>query len=415
LFRELGRVQEVEPLLASFAEMFPGIGVNLRSAQAVVFADQRRLDEARAIFDELAENDFAGFPANLAWIFSIAFLAEVCAVLHDAERAAVLYELLRPYSARNVTIGNVLVFGAAARYLGMLAITLQRWDDAARWFEDAIAMNTRTGMRHALAHSQTDYAAMLLARLEAGAEQSNPERCRAKALELLNRAISTAHELGMKPLVEQALALKLRAQGASSGALLSSIDALTLAVQHDRPDVRPHAGPDGTVTLMFSDMEGFTAMTERLGDLRAHQVIAAHNKIVREQVAAHRGFELELQGDGFLLAFATPRQALACAVAIQRAMTAYNAQHPDEPIRVRIGLHAGEVIQEGDKFFGKTVILAARIAAQARGGEILVSDRVKVAGDKADGPRFGEARTVALKGLSGSYALYPVEWQTSAG
>ena len=413
LFRELGRVQEIEPLLASFAEMFPSIGVNLRSAQAVVLVDQRRFDEARTIFDELAEDDFAALPPNIAWIFSIAFLAEVCAALRHAERAAVLYELLRPYAARNVMIGNVLVFGAAARYLGLLAMTLQRWEDAARWFEDAIVMNTRTGMRHALAHSQTDYATMLLARPDVGAEGSNPERQRAKALELLNRAISTANELGMKPLIEQALALKLRAQGASSAALLSSIDALTVAVQHNRPDVRPHAGPDGTVTLMFSDMEGFTAMTERLGDLRAHQVIASHNKIVREQVAAHGGFELELQGDGFLLAFPTPRQGLACAVAIQKRMATYGVQHPDEPIRVRIGLHSGEAIQAGDKFFGKTVILAARIAAQARGGEILVSDRVKLAGEKAEGPRFGEARTVALKGLSGSYALYPVEWRTN--
>jgi class 3 adenylate cyclase len=181
-------------------------------------------------------------------------------------------------------------------------------------------------------------------------------------------------------------------------------------VERRQPDLRGFAAPDGRVTLMFSDMEGFTEMTERLGDREAHRVIRAHNAIVREQLRAHGGVELELQGDGFLLAFGDPVAALRCAIAIERTLAAYSAEHPEQPIRVRIGLHTGEAIKEAEGFFGKTVILAARIAAQARGGEILVSAVVKEATARAPDVRFGETREARLKGLASAYALHAVAW-----
>ncbi len=157
-------------------------------------------------------------------------------------------------------------------------------------------------------------------------------------------------------------------------------------------------------------MEGFTEMTERLGDREAHRVIQAHHVIVREHLRAHGGVELELQGDGFLLAFADPVAALRCAIAIERAFAAYSAEHSEQPIRVRIGLHTGEAIQEADGFFGKTVILAARIAAQARGGEILVSSDVRTAAEGDEDFRFAGTRETSLKGLAGTYALHTAAW-----
>ena len=168
--------------------------------------------------------------------------------------------------------------------------------------------------------------------------------------------------------------------------------------------------PDGIVTLMFSDMEGFTPMTERLGDEEAYKVIQAHRTIIREQLAAHEGYEVEVQGDGFLLAFGTARRGLQCAVAIQRDFAARNDQQPDQPIRVRMGLHAGEPIKEGDRFFGKTVILAARIAAQARGGEVLVSSLLKQMTEADGDVEFDDGRDVELKGLAGSHRLYLLRW-----
>ncbi|MHC4109138.1 MAG: adenylate/guanylate cyclase domain-containing protein, partial [Planctomycetota bacterium] len=140
--------------------------------------------------------------------------------------------------------------------------------------------------------------------------------------------------------------------------------------------------------------------------------IRDHNRIVREQVEAFGGYEVELQGDGFLLAFASARRALDCGISIQRAFEAYSEEHREQPIRVRIGLHTGEAIREAHKFFGKSVILAARIAAQALAGEILVSSLVKELTASAGDLSFGEGRSVKLKGLSGAYTLHPVVWNS---
>jgi hypothetical protein len=83
--------------------------------------------------------------------------------------------------------------------------------------------------------------------------------------------------------------------------------------------------------------------------------------------------EVELQGDGLLLAFASVSRALDCAIEIQKAFAAYSAEHSEQPVRVRIGIHTGEPIRDADRFFGKTVILVSRIAGEAQGGEIFAS------------------------------------------
>ncbi len=234
---------------------------------------------------------------------------------------------------------------------------------------------------------------------------------RTRALEKLDAAIESYRRQGYgTPWIERVLADKLRAQGVERQDVQTSIDAVAASVERRRPDLRRFAAPDGRVTLMFSDMEGFTEMTERLGDREAHRVIQAHHVIVREHLRAHGGVELELQGDGFLLAFADPVAALRCAIAIERAFAAYSAEHSEQPIRVRIGLHTGEAIQEADRFFGKTVILAARIAAQARGGEILVSSDVRTAAEGDEDFRFAGTRETSLKGLAGTYALHTAAW-----
>ena len=162
---------------------------------------------------------------------------------------------------------------------------------------------------------------------------------------------------------------------------------------------------------MFSDMEGFTRMTESLGDLAAHRVVQAHNQIVREQTAAHGGREVELRGDGFLLAFPSARSAALCAVALQRHFAAHNGSEPASPIRVRIGLHTGEAIRDADKFFGKTVIQAFRIADLAKGEEILASALTKELLANAGYLRFDAGREVELKGLAGPHRVYALDWR----
>ncbi len=151
-------------------------------------------------------------------------------------------------------------------------------------------------------------------------------------------------------------------------------------------------------------------MTERLGDQSWLELLRAHNSIVRKRVAAHEGFEVKSQGDGFMLAFQSARRALECAADIQRAFAKRN-ESAEEPIRVRIGLHAGEAIKEADDFYGKNVILAARIAAQAQGGEILVSSLLKELTESATGIAFGDGREVELKGLAGLHQVHQIRWE----
>jgi len=199
---------------------------------------------------------------------------------------------------------------------------------------------------------------------------------------------------------------------ASAGENVTSgpIEAIAAAAVEDPRALTAHAAPDGTVTILFSDMESSSPLFDKLGDLRAHEIVSAHNKIVRDQMALHKGFEVKSMGDGFMIAFSSARRALLSAIGIQRAFAEYREQHSDVPIRVRIGLHVGETINVSADFFGKAVIVAARIASLARAGEILVSstlyDLTATAGDL----RFIDAGEVELKGLSGKYRLYRTIW-----
>ena len=189
----------------------------------------------------------------------------------------------------------------------------------------------------------------------------------------------------------------------------------TVAEEHNRNGLQSirwnRSAPDGTITILFSDIEGSTTMTERLGDQRAQEVLRSHNAIVREQIRAAGGFEVKSMGDGFMVAFSSGRRSLLCAIAIQRAFAAYSEHHPEEPIRVRIGLHTGEVIKEANDFFGKNVILAARVASHAQGGRILVSSLLKELTESSGEFSFDVGSEVELKGLSGLYRVFEVRWR----
>jgi class 3 adenylate cyclase len=188
----------------------------------------------------------------------------------------------------------------------------------------------------------------------------------------------------------------------------SSVDEVASSVAAERPSLGPAAAPDGTVTIMFSDIEGSTALNERLGDVRWLELLRAHNRVVRDQVRAGEGFEVKSQGDGFMIAFPSARRAIECARSIQDAIARDLGDHPDGPIRVRIGLHTGEAIREESDFYGKNVVVAARIADAAKGGEILASSVVKQLTESAGDVGFEEPREVELAGLAGTHALYKV-------
>src|SRR3990172_782669 len=136
--------------------------------------------------------------------------------------------------------------------------------------------------------------------------------------------------------------------------------------------------PEGTVTLLFTDVEKSTDLRTSRGDETAHALLQTQGELVRAQIGEHGGHEVKSMGDGFMVAFASAGRAVACAVGIQRALEEHNhRQPPDQRLRVRIGMNAGEVIREDADLFGTAVNAAARIAAKTDGSQILVSETVK--------------------------------------
>jgi len=189
---------------------------------------------------------------------------------------------------------------------------------------------------------------------------------------------------------------------------VTTVDEVAATVGEERPSLRPAAAPDGTVTMLFSDIEGSTQVNERLGDVRWLELLRLHHAIVREQIAVNGGYEVKSQGDGFMVAFASARRAVDCARGINREIDAQLGTHPDGPIRLRIGLHTGEAIKEETDFYGKNVVLAARITDQAQGGEILASSVVKQLTESSGDVRFEDERELELNGLAGKHTVYRV-------
>ena len=166
---------------------------------AHVYLRVERKDEARALLHELTCRDLANWHVDEEWLFSICLLAETCAILGDTRLAAPLYEFLLPYGSLNAVAVPELALDSSSRPLGMLATLLGRFDDAARHFEEALRMNERMGARPGLAHTQEDYARMLLRRSARGDQE--------RAGKLLSRAQATYHELGMQSDEAKAAAL----------------------------------------------------------------------------------------------------------------------------------------------------------------------------------------------------------------
>jgi hypothetical protein len=188
LRRAQGRLSEIEDLIREAVDRYPGYR-SFRCFVPLLELELGRESEARRAFDELADADFAALPRDCEWLFCLSLLAEVADHLPDLDRAAVLYRLLEPYARVNAMAAGEAALGPVARYLGILAGTTSHWEEAAGHFEDAIAMNAGMGARPWLAHTQHDYARMLLARDRPGDG--------ARARELLDRAVSTYRQLGM--------------------------------------------------------------------------------------------------------------------------------------------------------------------------------------------------------------------------
>lgn len=162
--------------------------------------------------------------------------------------------------------------------------------------------------------------------------------------------------------------------------------------------------------VMFTDLEDSTAMTLRLGDAKALHLLHVHNALTRNALQSHEGREVKHLGDGVMASFASVPQAIEGAIAIQKAFAAYSAEHPEAPLHLRIGISAGEPVEEDHDLFGTTVQLAARICSHAKPDQILVAEII-VEHDPGGKSLFREVGQITPKGFNHSMPLYEVAWQ----
>jgi DNA-binding SARP family transcriptional activator len=202
--REQGRLHELMEEIEGFVEhhSHPRL-LGWRCALAYIYAQLGRTAQARQQLDVLARGDFEDLLGDAFWLSNLTMLSEVVAVLGDAARARLLYAMLSPYADRCVVVTALLCWGSASRPLGLLASTLSRHEAAERHFEHALTMDSQIGSPLLIAHTQLDYADMLVGRNQAGDHR--------KALQLLNQE-PTAEQLGLTVLADRARSLKLKAQ-----------------------------------------------------------------------------------------------------------------------------------------------------------------------------------------------------------
>jgi class 3 adenylate cyclase len=165
-----------------------------------------------------------------------------------------------------------------------------------------------------------------------------------------------------------------------------------------------------TLTVVFTDVEGSAEAVERLGDWGWVDALRAQHRIVREEVAAHGGVEVKTCGDGFLLVFANPDDALDCVMAVQRRVAAAQPASGGERLKVRVGVHSGAVLIDQGDLVGRTVVLAARITASAAGGEVVMSSSVL---DRCPWAPVRQTRVETFKGLAGDHVVFVLDWQAA--
>jgi len=189
----------------------------------------------------------------------------------------------------------------------------------------------------------------------------------------------------------------------------SIVGALLGRVQ-DPPPVNGEVRMDSAFrAIMFTDLKDSTQMTARHGDQRAMHLVHVHNALTRGALKEHNGREVKHTGDGMMASFATVIDAVDCGVAIQKAFAAHNAAHPGEAMHLRVGIAAGEPIEEAGDLFGRAVQLAARICAHSEPDRVLVGEMVR--DGYAAGPcSFRDVGEITPKGFDDAMRVYEVRW-----
>jgi adenylate cyclase len=189
---------------------------------------------------------------------------------------------------------------------------------------------------------------------------------------------------------------------------MTSIDVIASALGDAQPELGAMSSPDGALTLLFCDIEDGAQIAQELGDERAAELLRDHRTIVERVVGHHGGKIAKSHDDGFMVAFDSAHAALRCAIDLQSSLADRTVPGGDRPLRLRVGLHTGFVISNDEELYGRNVVLGARIAGCARGGEIAVSSTLKEYTETDPSFRFAELGERRFKGVLGEHMVYAV-------
>jgi class 3 adenylate cyclase len=183
-----------------------------------------------------------------------------------------------------------------------------------------------------------------------------------------------------------------------------------------RPASRSESDGDETYvdsafrTIMFTDMKDSTALTNRLGDSKALELFRVHNAITRRALKQNNGREIQHTGDGFMVSFTSASNSVECAIAIQNSFASHNQDNPDAAINIRVGICAGEPVEEDNRLFGSTVQLTSRICDKAEPDQILTASVIR---DLCLGKQFPfvDRGETTFKGFDQPMRIFEVQWQ----
>jgi adenylate cyclase len=191
---------------------------------------------------------------------------------------------------------------------------------------------------------------------------------------------------------------------------MTSIDVIASALGEAEPQLGAMSSPDGALTLLFCDIQDAAAISEELGAERAAELLRDHRTIVERVVQHHGGTVARSHDDGFMIAFDSAHAALRCALDLQSSLGEGTVPGGERPLRLRVGLHTGFVIVGDEEMYGRNVVLGARIAGCARGGEITVSSTLKEYTETDPSFRFEERGEHRFKGVLGEHHVFAVVW-----
>jgi class 3 adenylate cyclase len=189
---------------------------------------------------------------------------------------------------------------------------------------------------------------------------------------------------------------------------MSSIDVIASTLGEDQPQLGEMSSPDGALTLLFCDIEDAAAIGKELGAERFEELLADHRLIVERVIAHHGGTVVKAIDDGFMVAFDSAHAALRCALDLQSALADSTVPGGARELRLRIGLHTGFVILNEEEMYGRNVVLGARVAGCARGGEIIVSSTLKEYTETDPSFRFEARGEHRFKGVLGEHHVFAV-------